>query len=159
MTSATSFPVRWPSSTFGPGLHNLEIHAEQSSCGRGWSAARAALHLQTLYGCLSWDNTDCFIHLDGSVYRLGRGLPLPFFLDELEAKHENISVLMATLNRANGVDVAVLAGECAEELVPGCQNRGSASQFSWAFRWMLVKSRPCKIRREYDSLRWGEVDG
>ena len=150
--------MRWPSSAFGPGLHNFEVHAEQSACARGWSAARAALHFQTLYGCSSSYDTDAFIHFDGNMYCLGRNLALPRFLNEIEAKYKDVSVLVIALNRANVVDVAVLKGKCDEELVPGSQNWGLATQFSWAFRWMFAKSKRRTIREEYDILRWGEVD-
>ncbi|KAF2622261.1 hypothetical protein BU25DRAFT_480822 [Macroventuria anomochaeta] len=155
MTYATFFPTRWPASTYGPGLHNYEIHTEQSSCAHGWSAARAALHLQTLYSHLSSDGADdrSFIHYDGNVYSLGEGVPLPCFLDRIEAKYRDVTVLTIWFNDRRGiVDVDVLKGQCAEALVPGSQNRGFATQFSWAFRWMFAKCLRGRIGREYGRL-------
>ena len=142
MTSATFFPTRWPSSTFGPGLHNFEIHTEQSSCARGWSAPRAALCLQTLYGHLhSKDAGQSWLHYDGKVYALCRGSPLPCFLNEIEAKYKDVTVVAVRTNKRKLSVPVVLNGQCAEELVPGSQNWGLATQFAWAFRWKFAKCK------------------
>lgn len=134
-----------------PGLHNLEIYAEQSLCARGWSATRAALDLQILYGCLPLNdaNTKSFVHYNGNVYCLGEGVPLPCFLNEVEAEHEDISVLMTEFDEREGGSIMVLNGRCAEELVPGSQNRGSASQFAWTFRWAFAMCRRGRIGWEH----------
>lgn len=154
MTSATFFPTRWPTSTYGPGLHNHEIHAEQSACARGWSAARTALHLCTLYRHLPSEAADfqCFLHYAGNIYYLGRGVPLQCFLDSLEAKYREVTVFTTSIDEFMGVDMATVTGQCAEELVPGSKNRGLGTQFAWAFRWMAVKCNQWRIGHEYQSL-------
>lgn len=159
MTSATFFPARWPTSTFAPGLHNLEIHAEQCSSARGWSAARSALFLQVLYAETSPDDADIqsFFHYDEEVYILGRGPALLCFLDEIEAKYKEITVVEAWVNRESTINTVVINGQCEEELVPGSQNRGHASQFAWAFRWRFKKSIRSAAEREYNQLL-SEVD-
>lgn len=136
MTSATFFPTRWPPSTFGPGLHNLEVHAARSASARGWSAARAAICLQALYNRFWAQKSDVqsWLHCNGEVYSLQNGRPLPSFMNEVEAKYRDVTVLATKVNARREITTTVLYGECAEELVPGSQNRGSASQFAWAFR-------------------------
>lgn len=144
---------------FGPGLHNFEIHAEKSSCARGWNALRAALHLQNLYKYLPSEDAvaQSFFHYNGNVYSLGRGIPLPSFLDEVEAKYKDVTVLATWINDQRGLDMNVLIGQCAEELVPESQNRGLATQFSWAFRWTFAKCQRARIGRK-DNCLLSELD-
>lgn len=146
MTSRTFFPTRWPTSTFGPGLHNLEIHAEQSSSARGWSASRAAICLQSLYSRLWARNVDVqsWFHYDGNVYHMGRGVPLPCFMSEVEAKYKDITVMATKGDIWRNVDTTVYYSQRREELVPGSLNRGSMTQVAWALRWHFAR---CKRQR------------
>jgi hypothetical protein len=154
MSSATFFPMCGPTATFGPGLHNLEMQAQRSLCARGWSAPRAALSLQSLYRQLPTKNADvrCLLHLNGDVYRLCKGYPLPIFLDEVEAKYRDMTVMAMCVNEDKVQNIVVLNGHCKEELVPGSQNRGNAMQFAWALRWMFAKCKRGGIDRVYDRL-------
>lgn len=146
MSSATFFPTRWPSTTFGPGLHNLETHIEQSTSARGWSAPRAAICLQGLYSRL-WakdGGVHSWLHYDRNIYLIGRGNPLSCFMNEVEAKYKDTTVLTTKVNMKRKIVTKVLYGQCVEELVPESQNRGSAAQFAWAFRWHF---RKCERQR------------
>lgn len=159
MTSTTFFPTRWPSSTFGPGLHNYEIHGEQSSCARGWNASRAALHLQTLYSHLRpYRATEqSYFCYDGNIYSLWRGFPLPCFLNSIEAKCKDISVLKIRFEKVRSVSMAVVIGHCAEKLVPTSHHWELSSQFPWAFRWMFTKCNRQKAE-EINYCLSGELD-
>ncbi|KAJ8113110.1 hypothetical protein OPT61_g4693 [Boeremia exigua] len=160
MSSARFFLTRWPSSTFGPGLHNHEIHAEQSACARGWSAARASICLQSLYRDLPPKDVgykfQSFLHYNGNTYLMGAGLPPLCFLNEIEAKYKDITVMATRINNYRFVETRVIFGQCAEELVPGSQNRGLATQFAWAFRWHFKKCP--RQRRQPSNRALDEVD-
>lgn len=159
MTSATFFSTRWPATTFGPGLHNLELHAQSSSCARGWSASRAALFLQSMYRYLPTEDADVqsLLPLNGDVYRLCKGWSLSIFLDESEAKYREFTVIATWAVGEENMNNVVLNGDCEEELVPGSQNCGNAMQFAWALRWMFAKSSKGRTGRKYDCLL-SEVD-
>lgn len=79
-------------------------------------------------------------------------MPLSIFLDEIEAKYEDVTVMAMCAEKGNGVNAVVLTGQCDEELVPGSQDRGRATQFAWAFRWMFAKCQRGQIGRAYDCL-------
>lgn len=143
MSSANFFTTGHLSTTFGPGLHTLELRAQQSASAQSWNTPRAAICLQALYTRL-WareGDVQSWLHYDGNVYSLGRGVPLPSFMNEVEAKYRDVTVLATKANARGEVEMAVLHGECEEELVPGSQNRGCASQFAWAFRLYFPKCR------------------
>ena len=154
MTSATFFPRRWPTSTFGPGLHNLEIHSAQSFSARGWSAAQNAIFLQSLHaGSPFADTRICsFFHYNGNVYILCYSSPLLCFLDEVEAKYKEVTVVEAWKYRGRVVNTMVVNGGCEEELVPGSQGRGDAAQFAWASRWGFRQWVRTEAEREYECL-------
>lgn len=154
MTSATFFPRRWPTSTFGPGLHNLEIHSAQSFSARGWSSAQNAIFLQSLYAGSPFADIDIrsFFHYNGNVYILGYSSPLLCFLDEVEAKYKEFTVVEAWKYRNRIVGAIVVNGQCEEELVPGFQGRGDAAQFAWAFRWGFRQWVRMRAEREYERL-------
>ena len=154
MTSATFFPRRWPTSTFGPGLHYQEIHSAQSLSARGWSSAQNAIFLQSLYAGSPFADTgiSSFFHYNGNVYILGYSSPMLCFLDEVEAKYKEVTVVEAWKYRNRIVDAMVVNGGCEEEFVPGCEGRGVAAQFAWAFRWAFRQWVRTEAEREYECL-------
>jgi hypothetical protein len=159
MTSATFFPRRWPTSTFGPGLHNLEIHSAQSFSARGWSSTQNAIFLQSLYAGSPFADTGArsFFHYNGNVYILSYSSPLLCFLDEVEAKYKEVTVVEVWKYGSRIIGAMVVKGRCEEELVPGSQDRGDAAQFAWAFRWGFRRWVRTEAERVYECLM-PEVD-
>ncbi|KAJ4994260.1 hypothetical protein SVAN01_00089 [Stagonosporopsis vannaccii] len=143
MSSASFFSTRWPPSTYGPGLHNLDFHAADSALARGWSAPRAAICLQALYSRFWAQGSDVqsWLHINGDIYSLGKGIPLRNFMNEVEAKYKDVTVLVTKVDARGEISTTVLYGDCAEELVPGSQNCGSSIQFAWAFRLYFPRCR------------------
>jgi hypothetical protein len=154
MTSATFFPRRWPTSTFGPGLHNLEIHSAQSFSARGWSSAQNAIFLQSLYAGSPFADVGIryYFHYNGDLYILSYSSPLLCFLDEVEAKYKEVTVVEVWKYRNIIVGAIVVKGQCEEELVPGSQGRGDAAQFARAFRWGFRRCVRMRAERKYERL-------
>lgn len=86
---------------------------------------------------------------DGDVYSLGSGPVLLCFLDEVEAKYKWITVMEAWVDRMESPVAMTINGRCEEELIPGSQNRGQASQFAWVFRCVFKKCVRTEAGREY----------
>lgn len=64
---------------------------------------------------------------------------MSIFLNEIEAKYREVTVMATWVDENELIDTVVLNGHCAEELVPESRNRGKAMQFAWALRWMFAK--------------------
>ena len=107
-----------------------------------------------MYRYLSTEDSDVqsLLHLNGDVYQLCKGWPLSIFLDEIEASFRDVTVMSTWAFGEDSTDNVVLNGDCEEELVPSSQNRGNATQFAWALRWMFAKCPRRRTDREYDCL-------
>lgn len=156
MTSSSFYYSRYfPASTYGPGLHNLEIHAEKSSSAHAWNPAHAALHLQLLYSQSCTEDTDCQTYLStgGNVHNLGKGILLPCFVRAIEAQCKDSLVWIATTDEVGDVDVTVITSQDEDQKMDSrAKEKALALQFSWALKWGFVKCKRWKISGEYDCL-------
>jgi hypothetical protein len=87
------------------------------------------------------------------MYIIGYNSPLLCFLDEVEAKFKEVTVVEAWKFRSRIVDAMVINGRCEEEFVPGCEGRGGAAQFAWAFRWGVERWVRTGAEMGYECLR------
>jgi hypothetical protein len=98
------------------------------------------------------------MYYQGDVYRLGKGFPLPYFLDRIEAKCKDVSIFVAASDESADVDVSVVVGQCLEtELVLSHLDSSLDIQLSWAVRWRFAKCKKWRVRKDY-GLSLEELD-